>query len=190
MKDYFTNEDEKLKWQVGPKKILFETVVFDVTSSKNVASDGTSGDYFVMDAPDWVIVIPQTNENNFIMVKQWRHGEKNLSIEFPGGVIDKGENPEQAAARELMEETGCVAKKLIKIGEVNPNPALFSNHMHVFYATQLESTGKQKLDDDEFVNYMELPVDEVLDNMGTKQFPHALMSTALIYYIQYKKKSD
>ena len=93
MKNYFTEDDEKLKWITGDTKTLLKTIVCDVTSQHNTAQNGIEGDYIIMDAPDWVIVIPEENEN-FLMVKQWRHGEKSLSVEFPGGVIDKNEKPQ------------------------------------------------------------------------------------------------
>ena len=197
--NYFTSDDDRLKWTTGPKKSLLKTVVFDVTSSTNTCCDGersVSGDYIVLDAPDWVIVIPETegdDENGqtvkqFYMVKQWRHGSKCLSVEFPGGVIDRGEVPEQAARRELLEETGCEAKELLKLGQVNPNPALFSNHVHVFLARGLECTQKQSLDNDEFVNVMKIPVNQIIKDMGTEQFPHALMSTAMMFYLKESLK--
>ena len=186
MKNYFSENDEKLKWKTGETKSLLKTVVCEVTSRHNTSSTGVEGDYIVMKAPDWVIVVAE-HENNFLMVKQWRHGEKALSVEFPGGVIDEGEDPETAAKRELEEETGYKAGKLTKLGIVNPNPALFSNHVHFYLAEDLQATGKQHLDDDEFINCMELSMDEVLQGMGTKQFPHALMSTALCFYLRYKQ---
>ncbi len=185
MKSYFTKKDENLVWKCGNPKSLLKTCVFEVTSQHNTARDGTEGDYIVMNAPDWVIVIAE-KDSDFIMVKQWRHGEKQLSVEFPGGVIDKGEKPEKAAIRELKEETGFKAGRLTKLGIANPNPALFCNHVHVFLAEELQNTGKQNLDEDEFINCIEIPKKEVLAGMGTKEFPHALMSTALCFYIKEK----
>ena len=110
MKNYFTPEDDKLKWSEGQPETLLKTVVCNVTSRHNVSREGVEGDYIIMDAPDWAIVIAE-KDDKFLMVKQWRHGEAALSIEFPGGVIDKGESPEEAARRELEEETGCKAAK-------------------------------------------------------------------------------
>lgn len=186
MKNLFTDEDEKLKWKTLNEKLVLKTVVFDVTVHENQSSSGVKGDYYVMKAPDWVITIPE-KDGKFLMVKQWRHGEKALSVEFPGGVIDKGEEPEVAAARELLEETGCKAGKLTKLGKVNPNPALFSNHVHIFLAEDLTPTGKQELDADEFINCMELSKKEVMEGMGTEQFPHGLMAMALCLYMKHKR---
>jgi len=185
MKNYFTADDEKLKWKTLGEKHLLKTIVFDVNAYENVSSTGVKGDYYVMKAPDWVITIPE-KDGKFLMVKQWRHGEKALSVEFPGGVIDAGEEPEIAAARELLEETGCKAGKLTKLGKVNPNPALFTNHVHIFLAEDLEPTGKQYLDEDEMINCMELSKEEVLKGMGTEQFPHGLMATAMCLYLKHK----
>ena len=184
MKKYFSEEDEKLKWTEGKPKELLNTVVCKVTSRHNTSYDGTEGDYIIMEAPDWVIVIPEIDDN-FLMVKQWRHGEAALSVEFPGGVIDKGEEAEAAARRELEEETGCKAGKLTKLGSVNPNPALFSNHVHFYLAQNLSESGKQHLDQDEFINCMKLSKKEVLEGMGTAAFPHAIMGMALSLYVKH-----
>ena len=179
MSNYFTDDDEKLKWKCGEKKSLLKTAVFDVTSSTNTHKNGkqtVQGDYIVLDAQDWVIVIPEiedkaTGQKEFFMVKQWRHGSKCLSVEFPGGVIDRGEAPEEAARRELLEETGCRPGKLTKLGQVNPNPALFSNHVHFFLAQDLECTNTQNLDNDEFVNVIKVPVADIKKTWGLNNFP-------------------
>jgi 8-oxo-dGTP pyrophosphatase MutT (NUDIX family) len=186
MKEIFTKDDENLCWKTTDSKTILNTVVFDVTKNHNVSHNGIEGDYIVLKANDWVIVVPEVDDK-LVMVKQWRHGEQNLSIEFPGGVIDKNEEPEKAALRELEEETGCKAQKLIKLGKINPNPALFSNHLHIFLAKDIIKTGVQHLDKDEFINTVELTMPEVLDLLGTEHFSHGLMGTALAFYMKSKQ---
>jgi NTP pyrophosphohydrolases including oxidative damage repair enzymes len=180
-------DDSALVWTENRRQVLLKTVVMTVTETESTASDGQKGRYIVMDTKDWVIVIPVSG-SKFLMVKQWRHGEKALSIEFPGGVIDSGESPEKAAARELVEETGYTAERLIHLGTMNPNPALMSNHVHVYAADGLKKTDTQHLDDDEYVHYLEKDQNEVLDNLGTPDYPHALMAAAAALYMRYRMK--
>lgn len=178
--------DENLKWTEKSSKELLKTVVFDVTSRHSVSADGLEGDYIVVNARDWAIVIPEDGDD-FLMVKQWRHGEKALSVEFPGGVIDEREDPEHAARRELLEETGCEAGSLKKLACFNPNPALFSNHVHIFLAQNLKKTSEQKLDEDEYVNFFKMPKTQVIQKMGTPEMPHGLMAAALGIYLASKQ---
>lgn len=185
MKNYFDKNDEKLKWKTGDSKSLLNTCVFEVTSRHNTASNGVEGDYIVVNAKDWALVVAE-KDDKLVLVKQWRHGENSLSVEFPGGVIDPGETPMEAAYRELREETGFIAGKMTHLGSFNPNPALFSNHVHFFLAEDLTPTGIQDLDNDELINYIEVSKNEVLELAGTEQFPHALMGTALLMYIKHR----
>ena len=177
--------DKNLIWNEKSKKSILKTPVFTVTERFSEGPGGVSGTYIVNEARDWGIVIPVHNEN-FLMVKQWRHGEKALSIEFPGGVIEENESPEKGAERELLEETGAKAGKLTHLGTMNPNPALFANHLHVFLAEDLIFSEKQNLDADEFLNFMEIPQTEVIKKMGSSSYPHALMASALCLYLARK----
>ena len=175
------NENKNLAWKEVGKKEILKTVVMTVNETTSISPEGDQAHFVVMDAPDWAIVIAEKNDK-FLMVKQWRHGEDSLSIEFPGGVIEEGEDPAVAAARELKEETGFTAGKLTCIGKMNPNPALFRNHIHVFAAEDLTRTGTQNLDSDEFLEYFEIPKAEVYEKMGSPEYPHALMVSALFRY--------
>lgn len=179
---YKRMDDEKLIWHEKLRREVFKTPVFTVTERTSASPDGSEGVYIVNEAPDWVIVIPDDGES-FLMVRQWRHGEKSLSIEFPGGVIDKGESPLEAARRELLEETGASAEKMTFIGSMNPNPALFANHLHVFLAENLVFSGRQDLDSDEYVSYMKIKKSEVIKKMGSPEYCHALMASAAALYL-------
>lgn len=180
-------DNDRLKWEIIGTKKLLHTPVFDVTEQAEVSATGIRGDYIAMDAPDWVQVIAEY-EGRFLLVRQWRHAAQCLSLEFPGGVVDRGEDPATAARRELLEETGFKAGRLIHLGTVSPNPALFSNRYHVYLADDLVPTGTQQLDDDELLNFLSKPVDEVISGYGKGEYAHALMGTALMFYMQHRSK--
>jgi 8-oxo-dGTP pyrophosphatase MutT (NUDIX family) len=118
------------------------------------------------------------------MVRQWRHGSRALSLEFPGGVFEAGENAIQAAARELQEETAYKPGKIQKIGDFSPNPAIMSNRVHFFMAEDLTHTGNQELDEDEFIEVELVSPAEALQGLGQPPYIHALMGTALALYLQ------
>ena len=124
-----------------------------------------------------------------MLVRQWRHSAECLSLEFPGGVVDGGEDAATAARRELKEETGFEAGKLTHLGTVSPNPALFKNQFHVYLAEELRQTGTQSLDSDELLTYELMPTDEVIRGYGKGEFAHALMGTALMLYLQYRQNN-
>ena len=180
-------KDEQLKWTTTDSRMLLHTPVFDVNEQHELSPNGLEGDYIAMDAPDWVMVIAEYKDC-FVTVRQWRHAAEAISVEFPGGVADAGEDPAQAAARELYEETGFKANSLIHLGTVYPNPALFKNRYHVYLAEDLQPTGEQALDDDELLTYELKPVDEVIRSFGSAEYGHALMGTALMFYLRHRSK--
>ena len=102
--------EKELSWQVQSTKELLKTPIFDVLEQHSVAPTGIEGDYIAMAAPDWVMVVAEYR-GEFLLVRQWRHAAQCLSLEFPGGVTDGGEDPQEAAYRELQEETGFKAGK-------------------------------------------------------------------------------
>jgi 8-oxo-dGTP pyrophosphatase MutT (NUDIX family) len=176
-----------LAWQEEGRKTVFTCPVFRVEERACRSPNDDLKTFSVLDASDWAIVIPVLETERgvqFVMVRQWRHGARELSLEFPGGVFEKGENAETAAARELKEETGYSAGKIQKLGEFSPNPAIMSNRVHFFLATELNSPAGQQLDEDEYVEVETHTVEEVLNGMGKPPYIHALMGTAMALYLQ------
>lgn len=174
---------DELKWKaVGEEKIL-HTVMYDVYSVDEISARGDRGYYVAIDAPEWVVIIAE-HDGNFVLVRQWRHGEGRVNLEFPGGVAEPGEEPAHAAKRELLEETGFKAGKLACLGSISPNPALFKNHFHVFLAEDLTQTGSLNLDHDEILNSLELPKEDVFRRFGDDELTNAFMGTALTFYMK------
>lgn len=178
----------ELVWQPLNQKTIFSTRIFDINEIESCSPEKDTATFYTLHATDWVIVVPvirnEDGVESFLMVKQWRHGAQQLSIEFPGGVIDKGETPIHAAARELLEETGFQAGELVPGASISPNPAIMDNTCHIFFARNLTNTHQLDLDDDEFVNSEAIPITQVIENMGHGLYIHALMSSALFCYIQ------
>ena len=171
---------------------MFSCPVFSVGERYCRSPDGSVKTFSVLDTSDWAIVIPilETERGKeFVMVRQWRHGARELSVEFPGGVLEKGESPEEAAARELLEETGYFAKTIVKLGAFNPNPAIMSNKVHFFLATDLAPPAGQDLDEDEYVEVLALPQEEVLAKLGKPPYIHALMGTAISLFLKREQES-
>ncbi|MDR3284685.1 MAG: NUDIX hydrolase [Treponema sp.] len=180
-------EDKELIWIPQGTRELLKTRILTVNEQKCVSPKGETGDFVVIDSRDFAIVVPvlTTNPEQFVMVRQWRQGTQSLSIEFPGGVFNPGETPEQAARRELQEETGCIAGTLVPLGTLKANPAIMSNTAHIFAAFDLTDTKKRHLDNDEYVSVLIQDAQTVYRGFGSApEYQHALMAAVLWLYGQ------
>ncbi|MDR1955748.1 MAG: NUDIX hydrolase [Treponema sp.] len=176
-----------LVWKEKSRREVFTCRIFSIWESTCRSPDDELKVYTVLDAPDWAIVVPVIATPmglEFVMVRQWRHGAQELSLEFPGGVFEKGEDPQAAAARELREETAYAAGTISSLGVCSPNPAIMANRVHFFLAEDLQPLERQDLDEDEYVEVELVPVKEVFQGMGRPPYIHALMGSALALYAQ------
>ncbi|MCR5808974.1 MAG: NUDIX hydrolase [Clostridiales bacterium] len=178
---------KELEWSCEGERMLLKTRVFDVLERRETSSGGVSGDYIALKAPDCVVVVPEY-EGRFVLVSQWRHGMGAVTTEFPGGVIDRGEEPEASAYRELLEETGYRAGKLTLLGVCSPNPALFTSRLYFYLAEELSPTGETHPDADEVISVSEVPVNEVIASFGEGRFAHAFTGAALAFYLRHRGK--
>ncbi len=171
------------KWRRLKGRTLLTGPVFTVTEVVSEGPEGRVGTFSVLEARDWATVVPVIGggkDLSFLMVRQYRHGMEEVCVEFPGGVVEAGEAPMAAAVRELEEETGYRAGRMVHAGTVSPNPAIMANRYHVYVAFDLTASGKLSLDEHEIVDAYEVPADEVFAKMGEPPYSHALMACALL----------
>ncbi len=117
--------------------------VFSVnTVTKHI--NGIDGTFYQIDAPDWVAIIAEA-DGLLLVESQYRIGTEEMTLEFPGGVIEEGEDPVRAAVRELQEETGYTGTPAI-IGTMRPNPALMTNRCTTVAVTTITQTMQPSLD--------------------------------------------
>ncbi len=152
--------------------------IFGVTRHRVQTQDGGLEAY-CLEMPDWVNVVALTADEHFVLVRQHRHGINGVTLESAGGVIDPGESPEHAAARELREETGYVAGRMLAMGWVYPNPAIQDNRLHYFLALDAVAQGPPQPDAHEATEVVLLRRGQLIEELRSGQLRHALCALAL-----------
>lgn len=172
------------------KKILLHTPIFDVV--RGPESDAGLKPILI-NAPDWISIMVM-RESKLLVEKQFRYGANDYIEEFPCGMVEKGEDPLDAAVRELEEETGIKLldkTEVVKLGQTNPNPAFMTNKMHYFFinldCAKYEHVD-QKLDEHEQIELSWKDADRFMFDLaddahacGKKQVPAIVLSMVKLY---------
>jgi 8-oxo-dGTP pyrophosphatase MutT (NUDIX family) len=133
-----------------------------------------------MHSPPWAAVIAITPDQQLVLVEQYRHGLGRTSLELPSGVIDKGEQPLQAAQRELREETGYQSHEWERLVELAPEPSRSTHRAHFFIATGAQLSGCAQPEASEVINVRLAPIDTVLDDVVRGRIDHAAHVAAIL----------
>ena len=171
------------RWNALETEALQDCAVFRVSRTLTESPNtGERHSFFRIDSADWVNVVPVTPAGEIVMVRQYRHGLRDVTLEIPGGMVDPGETPQGAAARELLEETGYRAARLEAIGSVNPNPALFGNRLFAFAAHGCERVAEVANEGTE-ETLVELVEPQALRRLLREgRIDHGLVMAALFYF--------
>jgi ADP-ribose pyrophosphatase len=174
---------EPSRWVREGERTLVSTRVLELKSVRfKHPVRGTEKDFVVARAPDWVNVVALTPNGNLVLVRQFRFGSNEFSLEIPGGVIEAGEDPVAAGVRELGEETGFGGGKVSLLGSVNPNPAIQDNRCHFVFVDGAVPTIGLDWDDDEEIEVSTVPVAQVLDWARSGKITHSLTVAALMLF--------
>jgi len=169
--------------------------VFSVrTDTARSPRTGKEHDFYVIESVDWVNVIPLTPDNNnepsVVMVRQYRHGTRQISLEIPGGLVNPRDTPMDTARKELLEETGYQAEEITLIGTAHPQPAVLNNRHLTFLATNVQktaaldpSTGSgQRLDEGEDIEVVLVPLSEIPRLIREGEITNAMVILAFYWY--------
>ncbi len=141
------------------------------------AQDGREREVLVLDVPDWVNVIALAGEE-VILVRQWRFGTGDFTLEIPGGLVENGEEHGIAAQRELLEETGYRAEDWRHLGWVEPNPAIQNNRCHTWVARGAVWQQEPQGDGDEEIEVLRRPLEEIGRLIAGGSIRHSLVVAA------------
>jgi ADP-ribose pyrophosphatase len=166
-------------WFHKERELVADMRVFRVFRTRSQSPrTGLECNLSLLDASDWVNVVALTADHQVVLVRQFRHGTRDFTLEIPGGLIDPGESPAHAALRELREESGFAGNEPVPIGVVTPNPALFNNHCHTYLIENCQRVGEIDLDHGEDLEMSLRPVMEIPELIATGMIDHALVISA------------
>lgn len=171
-----------MKWKVLSSEYLFTEPWLTIRRDKCELPNGKlMPAFYVQEYPEWASAFALTKDNKVVMIKQYRHGIEEITIEVPGGVVDNGEEPGAAIRRELMEETGYAFDAFEFLGKVCANPSTGDNYMHMYLAKGGEKVGEQMLDESEDVEVVIYSIDEVKQLIRENKIVQSLHVSCIFY---------
>lgn len=169
-------------WSEVSRRLMYAGRIFSIfQATRQSPGDGRPFTFDIVDGPDWVNVVALTGSGAVVLIRQYRAGTRTITTEIPGGTVDPGETPRQAAERELLEETGYASADWELIGRVEPNPAFQTNTTYTFLARDARRTGPQRLDDTEMIEVEERPLEDIPSLVADGTITHALVVCAFYH---------
>jgi len=165
---------------------IFNGRILHIQRDKVQLEDGTQAFREVVRHPGGVCILAVTDENEILLVKQFRYPYETVTTEIPAGKLEYGEDPETCGKRELLEECGCTADEFTYLGKVYPTPAYCSEIIRIYLARGLHYT-RQHLDSDEFLDVEKMPLDMAIQKVLADEFPDSKTQTAILRYAMMLK---
>ena len=134
--------------------------------------------FYILESNDWVNVIPVTDKGEVVLIRQFRFGIEEVTLEIPGGIVDSGYTPLEAGQKELLEETGFHSKEWEYLGVVHPNPAFLNNRCHSFLARDVKKIAEIKPEESEEIEVLQVPYREIKGLIGRGIISHSLVICA------------
>ncbi|MCW9706879.1 NUDIX hydrolase [Fodinibius salsisoli] len=176
-------------WLVTDENKEYKTPIFNLLRrNMRLEAEGESNEaaFYVLEAPQWVNVLPITEEEEVVLVEQYRYGIEQPTLEIPGGMVDPGESAREAAERELLEETGYQGNRWQGLGKVSANPAIMTNYAHLFLAEGCSYEQAISPDEHERFHIHKLPMEAFLGHVADGTIHHSIVVAAVAKYLLIK----
>ena len=171
--------DDQLSWKELSRTAEQDYRIFSVYRNQSIHEpSGRVGQFSIVNSANWVNIIPITDDDEVVFVRQYRHGTAEITLEIPGGLVDPGESYVEAGLRELQEETGYVAAKGKLMGVIDPNPAFLNNHCGLVLAEGVHQLCAQQLDANEVIDVVRYPLTDIPNLILSGQIKHTLVISA------------
>jgi len=175
------------KWKKNSEKSILKASVFEYFKVSSTSPDsGKTGQFDVLKCRNWVNIIALTPNQEVVLVKQYRQGTDEITLEIPGGVIHHEEDHFEGARRELEEETGYLAKEWALLGSVDANPAFMTNKCYTYLATGCVNSSSQNLDPFEEIDITTVALEKIPKLIQEGKITHSLV-VAAFYLFGLKK---
>jgi ADP-ribose pyrophosphatase len=174
-----------MKWKILSSRYLSKHPYFTARVDKCQTADGKIIDeYFVVELPTTVCAVSITEEQEVLMVRQYRHPVEETLLEIPGGFMDENETPEEAMKRELKEETGYEFSSVTNVGRIAANPGVLNNFTYLFLATGGRRTSEQKLDKNEELKVEKITIAELKNLFKQNEIVQSLHNNCIYYALK------
>jgi ADP-ribose pyrophosphatase len=172
-------------WKILSSKVSADYKIFRIRVDEAVSPrTHASGAFYTLQSNHWVNVIPLTHDREVVMIRQYRHGSRRVTLEIPGGIVDEAD-PKEAAIRELFEETGYRGQKVSLLGSTNPNPAIFDNQCYTYLVEDAAKAGDAALEADEDIEVELVPLSSIPALIRDGTIDHALVIVAFHFFFQH-----
>ena len=174
-------------WETVDRATAYSCPGFDIVREDVRLPDGTETDFDYLVEGESVVILPFTPEREVVTIEEWRHAVKRLNHGLPAGSMEPDENPEQAARRELQEETGYEADGVEHMTTVEPANGFADAVFHYFVARGCEPTAEQDLDHNETIRVRTTTLEELLDRAREDDLRDGRTAFGVCYYALFER---